>query len=199
VASLSDRFNQFTGKTRIGVCRLLLHLVGDEVAPLLGILNQAGRDAIDSDGDRQTTGEGLIEVCTGLLRYQPYWQSAANEGDVVWDEGEANDYVSQLFMDSAQRYLSGNELETSAIDDQLKIAPVQNLVVMITVAFEGECAALETDLAAIDALKVALPALAGLHSQSRLRAIQVHFSPAAYGDVLTSDQLLENFPELIPL
>ena len=35
-----------------------------------------------------------------------YWQSAGNEGDVVWDEGEAGDYVNELFTDSAQRYLS---------------------------------------------------------------------------------------------
>jgi uncharacterized membrane protein len=32
-----------------------------------------------------------------------------------------------------------------------------------------------------------------------LLAIQVHFSPAQLGDELTDDQLLANFPELIPL
>jgi len=32
-----------------------------------------------------------------------------------------------------------------------------------------------------------------------LRAIQVHFSPAQLGDELNSDQLLQYFPELIPL
>ncbi|MFM2429079.1 MAG: hypothetical protein RLZZ511_292 [Cyanobacteriota bacterium] len=199
MASLSDRFNQFTGKTRLVVSRFFLHLAGDEVAPLLGVLNQAGRDAINSDGDLQVLGEGLIEICTGLLRYEPYWQSAANEGDVVWDEGEADDYVNQLFMDSGQRYLSGNEFDAPPEDETLSIAPVQNLVVMITIAAEGECPQLETDLTSISAIKAALPTIAGLHSQRRLRAIQVHFSPAAYGDVLTSDQLLENFPELIPL
>ncbi len=199
MGSLSDQFNKFTGKKRLAVCRLFLHLAGDEVAPLLGVLNQAGRDAIDNEGDLHLVGEGLVEICTSLLRYQPYWQSASNEGDVVWDEGEADDYVNQLFMDSAQRYLSGSELESNDTDDELTIVPVQNLVVMISVVAEGECPQLETDLAAIDSLKAALLALAGLHSQSRLRAIQVHFSPAAYGDALTSDQLLENFPELIPL
>ncbi len=198
MSSLSDRFNKFTGKKRLTVCRLFLHLAGDEVAPLLGVLNQAGRDAIANDGDLHIMGEGLVEICTSLLRYQPYWQSAANEGDVVWDEGEADDYVNQLFMDSAQRYLSGSEMAADT-DDELTIVPVQNLVVMISVVAEGECPQLETDLAAIDSLKAALLAIGGLHSQARLRAIQVHFSPAAYGDALTSDQLLENFPELIPL
>jgi Protein of unknown function (DUF1517) len=199
VGSLGDRFNKLTGKTRLTVCRLFLHLAGDEVAPLLGVLNQAGREAIANEGDLHLVGEGLVEICTSLLRYQPYWQSAANEGDVVWDEGEADDYVNQLFMDSAQRYLSGSELETDDPDEALTIVPVQNLVVMLSVVAEGECPQLETDLAAIAPLKAALLAIGGLHSQSRLRAIQVHFSPAAYGDALTSDQLLENFPELIPL
>jgi uncharacterized membrane protein len=199
VGSLSDRFNKFTGKKRLTVCRLFLHLAGDEVAPLLGVLNQAGRDAIENEGDLHRVGEGLVEICTSLLRYEPYWQSASNEGDVVWDEGEADDYVNQLFMDSAQRYLSGSELADEAEDSELTIVPVQNLVVMISVVAEGECPQLETDLADIRALKAALLAIGGLHSQARLRAIQVHFSPAAYGDALTSDQLLENFPELIPL
>lgn len=198
MGSLGDQFNKFTGKKRLTVCRLFVHLAGDEVAPLLGVLNQAGREAIDTNGDLYMVGEALVEICTSLLRYQPYWQSAANEGDVVWDEGEADDYVNQLFMDSAQRYLSGSELAEDP-DDELTIVPVQNLVVMISVVAEGECPQLETDLAAIAPLKAALLAIGGLHSQSRLRAIQVHFSPAAYGDALTSDQLLENFPELIPL
>jgi len=41
--------------------------------------------------------------------------------------------------------------------------------------------------------------LINLHYQSRLRAIQVHFSPAQLGEELTDEQLLLNFPELIPL
>jgi hypothetical protein len=38
-----------------------------------------------------------------------------------------------------------------------------------------------------------------LHYQHKLEAIQVHFSPAQLGDELTNEQVLLNFPELIPL
>lgn len=199
--SLRDRFNQFTGRSRFVVCRIFVHLAGDEVAPLLGVLNKAGREAIDSGGDIQTLGEGLVEICQSLLQYQTYWRSAANEGDAVWDEGEAGDYVNELFTDSAQRYLSAPELEggTETSTDELTLPVTQNLIVMITIAAEGEVPELETDLADLRALQAGLKAIINLHYQERLRAIQVHFSPSRLGDELSSDQLLEFYPELIPL
>jgi uncharacterized membrane protein len=199
--SLRDRFNQFTGRSRFVVCRIFVHLAGDEVAPLLGVLNKTGREAIASGGDIQTLGEGLVEICQSLLQYQTYWRSAANEGDAVWDEGEAGDYVNELFTDSAQRYLSAPELEggTETSTDELTLPVTQNLIVMITIAAEGEIPELETDLADLRALQAGLKAIINLHYQERLRAIQVHFSPSRLGDELSSDQLLEFYPELIPL
>lgn len=202
MTSWRDRLNQMGGKTRFVVCRLFVHLAGREVAPLLGVLNQAARDAIDSEGDLQVLGEGLVEICQSLSELDTYWQSAANEGDVFWDEGEAGDFVTELFTDSAQRYGSSSELEDlDDLDeeDPLTIPITQNLIVMITVAYEGETPALETDLANLPALKAALKALINLHYDQRLRAIQVHYSPAQLGDDLTDDQLIEHYPELIPL
>lgn len=200
MASLGSRFNQFLGKTRFVVCRVLLHLAGNEVSPLLGVLNRVARNAVEADGDLEVFGEGLVEVCQNLLQYNIYWQSAGNEGDVLWDEGEADDYVNELFTDSAQRYLSEpvqNVADSS--DAPFTLPPTTNLVVMITIACEGEVPALETDLASMEAMEEGLKALINLHYQNRLRAIQIHYSPARFGDELTDDQLLENFPELIPL
>lgn len=201
MSSLRDRFNRLSGRTRYVVCRVFIHLAGNEVAPLLGVLNQAGRAAVESEGDLHTIGEGLVELCQSLLQYQTYWRSAANEGDVIWDEGEAGDYVNELFTDSAQRYLSAPELEgsTASSTEALTVPVTQNLIVMITIAAEGEVPELETDLSDIRALQAGLKAIINLHYQERLRAIQVHFSPSRLGDELTSDQLLEFFPELIPL
>ena len=196
----SDRFNQMTGRTRFVVSRLFLHLAGQEVAPLLGVLNSAARQAIAGEGDLEVLGEGLVEICQSLLQYDEYWLSAANEGEVFWNEGEAGDYVNELFTDSAQRYLSEPDPTTPvASDEPLSLPVTRNLVVMLTVACQGEVPELETDLSNISAMKAALKALINLPYQEKLRAVQVHFSPAQLGDELTNDQLLQYFPELIPL
>ncbi|MCA1994695.1 MAG: DUF1517 domain-containing protein [Coleofasciculus sp. S288] len=201
MSSLRDRFNQFTGRTRFVVCRLFIHLVGDEVAPLLGVLNRTAREAVESDGEFEVLGEGLVEICQTLLQYDTYWQSAANEGDVFWDEGEAGDYVTELFTDSAERYLSEPDFSSPlpGKNEPLSFPVTRNLVVMITVAYTGEVPELETDLASIDALKTGLKTLVNLHYQNKLQAIQIHFSPAQFGDILTDEQVLLNFSELVPL
>ncbi|MEP0906037.1 DUF1517 domain-containing protein [Leptolyngbya subtilissima ST-M1] len=196
--SLRDRFSQISGQTRFVVCRIFVHLSGREVAPLLGVLNQAVREAINSEGDMQVLGNQLVQVCESLLEYETFWQSAANEGDVLWDEGDAGDYVNELFTDSAARY--GSEIGSDSNGNENFAIPVtQNVVVMLTVASEGEVPELETNLADVTALKAGLKALVNLNYRGTLRAIQMHFSPAQLGDELTSDQLIENFPELIPL
>jgi hypothetical protein len=199
--SLRDRFNKFTGKTRFVASRLFLHLAGAEIAPLLGTLNQAARNALDREGDLAVIGEDLVQICQSLLDANTYWQSAANEGDVFWDEGEAGDYINELFTDSAQRYLAQTDFTTvdTGKDEPLSLPLTQNVVVMITIAATGEIPDLETDLASMEALEYGLKALINLHYQERLEAIQIHFSPARLGDKLTEEQLLLNFPELIPL
>ncbi|MFM6073209.1 MAG: DUF1517 domain-containing protein, partial [Dolichospermum sp.] len=101
---MRDTFNRMIGKTRYVVCRLFLHLGGSDVATILGVLNQTARQAIDADGDIEVLGEELAQLCKTLLQYDEYWSSAANEGDVFWNEGDAGDYVNELFSDSAQRY-----------------------------------------------------------------------------------------------
>jgi uncharacterized membrane protein len=197
---MRDTFNKMIGRTRYVVCRLFLHLGGSDVAPILGVLNSAARAAIDADGDMAVLGEELVQVSQTLLQYDEYWLSAANEGDVFWDEGEAGDFVNELFTDSAQRY--GADIDVTSplgANEPLSIPVTHNIVVMITVAYEGEVPDLETDLSNIQALKEGLKALINLHYKNKLQAIQVHFSPAQLGDELTNDQLLQYYPELIPL
>ena len=193
-------FNKMMGRTRYVVCRLFLHLAGSDVAPILGVLNSTAREAIAADGDLHDLGEGLVEISETLLRYDESWLSAANEGEVFWDEGEAGDYVNELFNDCGERYGADLDISTASSGDQSFSIPVtRNVIVMLTVAYEGEVADLETDLSNIPALKDALKALINLHYKEKLRAIQFHFSPAQLGDELTNDHLLQYYPELIPL
>ncbi|MBW4603439.1 MAG: DUF1517 domain-containing protein [Calothrix sp. FI2-JRJ7] len=192
-------FNRMLGKTRYVVCRLFIHLAGSEVAPILGTLNDVARFVLQNEGDMQTVSEGLVRVCESLLQYDEYWTSAANEGDVFWSEGEAGDFVNELFTDSAQRYLSEPDYTSPNTNEPLSAPATRNVVVMLTAAFEGEVPQLETDLSNIQALKEGLKALISLHYKNKIRAAQVHFSPAQFGDELTNDQLLQHYPELIPL
>lgn len=197
---MRDGFNKMMGRTRYVVCRLFIHLAGSEVAPILGVLNRGAREAIDVDGDVEVLGEGLVELCQTLLQYDEYWTSAANEGDVFWSEGEAGDYVNELFTDSAERYLSEPDFSSnSRSNEPLSIPVTRNVIVMITLAYEGEVPELENDLSNIAALKDGLKAIINLHYKHKLRAVQVHFSPAQLGDELSNDQLLLHYPELIPL
>ncbi|MCG9889893.1 MAG: DUF1517 domain-containing protein [Thermosynechococcaceae cyanobacterium MS004] len=200
MGSWRDRIHQLSGKTRYVVCRLFLHLSGDQIAPLLGILNQAMITAEEAEGDIQVLGEELVHICQNLLQLEVYWQSGANEGDVFWDEGEAGQYVNELFTDAAQRYLSQPASTAAPAQDEPLTLPItRNVIVMLTVAYEGDETLLESDLSNMSAMKDGLKTLINLHYQESLRAIQVHFSPAQFGDELTPDQILVNFPELIPL
>ncbi|QDZ40254.1 DUF1517 domain-containing protein [Euhalothece natronophila Z-M001] len=195
-----DRVEKLRGRTRYVVFRLMLHLSGADAPPQLGLFNRVAQKAIEAEGDLEVMGEGLVEICESLLSTPSSWQAAANEGDVFWQEGDAGDYVNELFTDSGQRYLSDvvadNQVDT---DESLSASVTRNVVLMITVAYTGEMESLETDLSDIEALEYALKDLINLHYQNRLRAIQIHFSPARFGEELTDDQLIANFPELIPL
>jgi uncharacterized membrane protein len=195
----NDRLNKLTGKTRFVVSRIFIHLKGPDVPPLLGVLNRAAQDAIDNDGDLYILGQSLTEICENLLQRESSWMSASNEGDAVWSEEEASEYLNELFTDSTSRYLSEVEDGTDRDADALKIPMTTNLVIMLTIACEGEVPQLETDLADVSALRQALKQLIALQTQSRFRAIQLNFSPDQIGYVLTDDHLMQQFPELIPL
>ncbi|MBJ7900379.1 MAG: hypothetical protein GC158_10770 [Cyanobacteria bacterium RI_101] len=197
---LGARFNRLTGKTRYAVTRVFLQLRGEEISTLLGTLNRAVLTALDQEGDLNVLGEGLVEVCQALLQRPLDWYASGNEGEVFWREEEAGDFFNELFTDSAQRYLSElperSELEA---DLPLTLPLTPNLVVMLTAAYTGEAPDLETALTDPEALTYGLKALVNLHYQDRLEAIQIHFSPARLGEVLEDEQVLLNFPELIPL
>jgi uncharacterized membrane protein len=195
---IGEQFNKFTGKTRYVVSRIFLQLCGEDITLLLGVLNQAGRQTIEADGDLNIAGECLAEVCQNLLRYEDSWRAAGNEGEVMWNEGDAGGFVNELFTDSGQRYM-GEPDPNVKVDAELTLAPTPNLVVMITIAFTGADESIENNLSQVAPLRNALKSIISLHTGNRLEACQIHFSPAALGEQLSDDQVLRNFPELSPL
>ncbi len=200
MSSWTDRFNSLTGKRRIVVVRLFIALIGPESTTLLGVLNRAAQDAIDSDGDLVIMGESLVEICESLLQREASWSSVHNEGDVFWSEEDASDYLNDLFTDSTRRYLSETDPQTSGDPHQPFTLPItSNVVVMLTLALDGKAPDLEADLSNVEALRHGLTQICTLQTQQRLRAIQVNFSPDQMGYVLTDDHLIQQFPELIPL
>jgi Protein of unknown function (DUF1517) len=163
MSAWTDRFNSLTGKKRLVVSRIFVALTGTESTTLLGVLNRAAQIAIDSDGDLEVMGESLVEICESLLQRETSWESSHNEGDVFWSEEEASQYLNELFTDSSRRYFS--EMDESPDDDQpLNIPMTQNVVVMITLAIEGEVPDLETDLSNLQALRQALSQISNLNA-----------------------------------
>ena len=200
MSSWTDRFNSLTGKRRIVVVRLFIVLIGAESTTLLGVLNRAAQDAIESEGELAIMGESLVEICENLLQRETNWASVHNEGDVFWSEEEASDYLNELFTDATRRYLSETDQPSSEDPDQPLTLPISpNVVVMLTLALEGEAPDLEADLSNVEALRRGLTQICTLQAQQRLRAIQVNYSPDQMGYVLTDDHLMQQFPELIPL
>ena len=200
MSSWTDRFNSLTGKRRIVVVRLFIVLIGAESTTLLGVLNRAAQDAIESDGELAIMGESLVEICESLLQRETNWSSVHNEGDVFWSEEEASDYLNELFTDASRRYLSETDQPSPQdLGQPLTLPITPNVVVMLTLALEGEAPDLEADLSNVEALRRGLAQICILQAQQRLRAIQVNYSPDQMGYVLTDDHLMQQFPELIPL
>ena len=200
MSAWTDRFKSLTGKRRIVVVRLFIVLIGAESTTLLGVLNRAAQDAIESDGELAVMGESLVEICENLLQRETNWASVHNEGDVFWSEEEASNYLNELFTDASRRYLSETDQPSSEDPEQPLTLPMSpNVVVMLTLALEGEAPDLEADLSNVEALRRGLTQICALQNQQRLRAIQVNYSPDQMGYVLTDDHLMQQFPELIPL
>ncbi|MBW4620104.1 MAG: DUF1517 domain-containing protein [Cyanosarcina radialis HA8281-LM2] len=189
--------------TSITGCRILIHLAGKKVAPLLGLLNAKAREALEAEGDLDLVGEGLVEICQRLLQAETDWHSAAHESYIFDDEDEAANYVDELLADCNPK--SWMEESTALLDRSstelglFSIPITENLLIAIAAAFEGRVKSLETNLTDPTSLEAALTALIKLHEQGKFQSLQVQFLPTRLGKKLTSKQISLNFPELVKL
>jgi len=186
-------------KKRYVVTTLLVGLEGRSAAPLLGALTQASGRILDSDGEFEVASQEIAGVCGALLDYETAWNRAANWGEAFTKEEQAGDYGAETFSDLSQRYLSSSATEGSVLSVPNTARPPQNIVVMITVAYQGEIPELEANLHSLTQVKSALKAIVALHHKDQLQLAHLHFAPAQFGDDLDEEQLLVNYPELVTL
>jgi len=190
-------FNWLRGK-RYVVTTIMVGLNGRVAAPLLATLNRATQTIVEYDGEFEVASAELSRIAGALVDYETSWSHSANWGEVFKKEEEAGDYGADCFAQNSQRYLSsGDGPVTETAPVQVK-AP-QNIVVMLTVAYEGEIQDLEASLTSTESLKRALSAIVALHNRDQLQVAHLHYAPAHFGDDLDDDQLLVNYPELVAL
>jgi hypothetical protein len=79
IMGIRDQFNKMVGKTRYVVSRIFLQLNGTEVTPVLGLLNQAGRQMIEAEGISPSLGNAYMlqspSSCS-FITYYVYFRSS---------------------------------------------------------------------------------------------------------------------------
>ncbi len=184
-------------KERFVVATVLVAVDGDAVAAVRERAKRATDAIVAADGDFDVASAEVEGVARVLLDHQIDWTHAALGGDVVDDEASASDAVDDVYADLAGRYLAD---EHGADNKDVVTGPGdRRVVVVVTVAYAGENADIERDLNDRGDVDTALRAIAALHQRDALLAAQVHVAPAHPEDLLTDEQLLVCFPELMVL
>ncbi|ELR98886.1 DUF1517 domain-containing protein [Gloeocapsa sp. PCC 73106] len=159
-------------------------------------LNQIARQADATTGMGRAT---LVqEVTLALLRHPQYWVYGATEvkiGDVTTAEAKFNQLAlaqrSKFSEETLVNY--DNQLTEKTNTVVTETDPGKYILVTIVIGVEGKL-----ELAEVNGesdLRQALQQV-GSVSSDRLIAIEILWTPQAEGDALTSDDLLEQYPNL---
>jgi hypothetical protein len=184
-------------KDRVAVATLALCVDGDAFLPVQRRVNAAAARIVEADGAFDVAARQTADVARALLDHEADWHSAALAGEVFDAEEDASAHLGEVYADLASRYASSESGDGRDPGDDTRRE--RRCIAMITVAYRGESADVERDLHdRLDAARV-LRGLATLQEQGALLAAQVHVAPSHPEDRLTDEQLLANFPELVPL
>jgi hypothetical protein len=189
----------FGKKKRFVVTNLFVAVDASAFLPVLTLCARAEQRIVASDGNFDVASEQIAKVAGGLIDQREHWTHAALFGDVVDDEGQADAVAQEAYADMSTRYLSaGDDDDKGSVEVEVNPGE-RRAVAMLTVAFEGEEAALERDVENVVLLEESLQKIVALHHQGRLLVAHVHHAPAHPEDKLTDEQLLVNYPELMTL
>ncbi len=188
----------FSKKPRIVVTNLLVAVSGDDGRALLPELADATRRIAEGGADFTVASAQIARACELLIGREDAWSHAAHWGELFDDEAAASAYAEESFADSSSRYLSEGASADQLPGNAESLAQ-DRTVVMVTVAYEGEEAALESPASDVVALHDALAAIVALHRRDALLVAQLHVAPAHPEERLTDERMLVSFPELMSL
>ncbi|MCK6551902.1 DUF1517 domain-containing protein [Myxococcota bacterium] len=192
-------------RKRHTVSTIIVVLDADDARTAFSALSEATDHIARSDGDHAVASEAVADVAGFLLEHRAAWTHVANWGEVFRREEEAAEYGDEVFAECASRYVSSRSAGAPREDDsRLRDlgAPRRGphpIVVMVTVGYRGEIPALEKTLATRNDVDAALSAIIALHHRDALDLAALHFAPGHEAEFLTDDQLMMNFPELLPM
>jgi hypothetical protein len=181
-------------KKRHVVVTVLVGVDGDGCAPVRERAVLATKKIVAAHGAFDVAAAEVADVARALLDHQADWSHGALGGDIYDKEADASAGVADVYADLAGRYLASDGSDPKAAAHGTR--DERRVVVMLTVAYAGEDAALERELNDRNDVIAVLEGIAAQAERDTLLAAQVHAAPAHPEDVLTDEQLLVCFPEL---
>lgn len=162
------------------------------------------RVAVSTD---TSTPEGLHyllqETVLSLMRNPSYAIYAHTGGEIVYDNDQAEQRFNQMSLQERSKFreetlVNLNGAKTSgSLDSSSSPSGVQEMVVVtILVAAEGKLELPRVNT--LDDLKLALSMIGGL-SAKQVLAVELMWTPQADNDYYTRDQILTDYPQLVPV
>lgn len=152
---------------------------------------------------REDIAKLLSEASLALLRKQGDWNSAAYEGDLFKQGGQA---AEPAFQKLAVKERAKFEEEVSSVatirPSQIGSTPTQ-VVVSIVVAMRGKSSAyMPNNLRTVSDVSACLQGLAAdamTDGGNNVMAVEVLWTPSESGNTISSRELIEDYPELLRL
>lgn len=191
------RMGLFSRKKRTVVTNLFVALDESAFASMLALCAEAEARIAAGGEDFSVASAEVARVAGALLDRLDSASHAAVFGEEFTDEDEAGAYGQQCFAELSTRYLAGPDDERAAPTEALP--GERRVVVMLTVAYQGQYDALESPPGSVLELKDALITVVALHHRDALLLAHLHHAPAHPEDKLTDEQMLANYPELLSL
>ena len=152
---------------------------------------------------REDIAKLLSEASLALLRKQGDWNSAAYEGELFRQGGQA---AEPAFQKLAIKERAKFEEEVSSVatvrPSQMGSTPTQ-VVVSIVVAMRGKSSAyMPNNLRTVSDVSACLQGLAAdalTDNGNNVMAVEVLWTPSESGNTISSRELIEDYPELLRL